>query len=452
MYKPAYNAIPCPASLNGRVRVPFRVKSGIPLSSTVSDILFFLFVVGVPSTFFGLVNPEWIYRPGLFDIRMILILFCCLLSARMIIRWRVLLQLPAGAWLIVAAVYSGLHYVFSAFQFGPGEAFKVFRYFCLPIVAIGPLLYVLSLSRARQLRFLKWGFFVTVLQGLAYILHHAGISIFAAPVHQTIELGGGTVQRFNYAFPPYTLLVLNASLVFVLFQRRFRFGIYFLLSVSVLLLYATRVLIIQGAFNTIMIIAMAMFKSGRKSIGRIGVICLFLIMGCIVFQMIFPQYLGFIAERFSEISGWEGLRGAVSYNKRMTLVEIAVNDMAGMKDMLIGHGYERRPLWDWFQDNYSSGDLSMQGDAPFAGLLYTEGVMGLLLRAAPFLILLSVHIRCFRSSIKVNDTMISTLIIVMIAGTGLTWLQTPALRELPLFLLPYFLLHSFHSFTGWQTV
>lgn len=238
MRKPVYNAIPYPASLNGRVRVPSHVKSGISRSSTVSDILFFLFVVGVPSTFFGLVDPQWVYRPGLFDIRMILILFSSLLLVRMIMRWRALLRLPAGAWLIGAAIYSGLHYVFSAFQFGPSEAFKVFRYFCLPVVAIGPLLYVLSLSRARQLRFLKWGFFVTVLQGLAYILHHAGIPIFPSPVHEIIELSGGTVQRFNYAFPPYTLLVLNASLVFVLFQRRFRFGIYFLLLASVLILYA----------------------------------------------------------------------------------------------------------------------------------------------------------------------------------------------------------------------
>jgi hypothetical protein len=175
-------------------------------------------------------------------------------------------------------------------------------------------------------------------------------------------------------------------------------------------------------------------------------------MGGIVFQMIFPQYIEFIAERFREISGPEGFRAAANYNKRMTLIEIAMNDMAGMKDILIGHGYKRRPLWDWFQDNYSSGDLSMEGDTPFAALLYTEGVMGLLLRAAPFLILLSIHIRCFRSSVNVNDIMISTLIIVMIAGTGLTWLQTEALRDLPLSLLPYFLLHNFHSFTGRQKV
>ncbi len=410
----------------------------------VLDGTFFLILVGVPSNFFGVVNPEWVYRPGLFDIRMILIIFCALLSVIMITRWRTLLQLPAGAWLMGAGVYIGLQLIFSAMQFGAFDTFKVFRYYCLPIVAIGPLLYVLSLSRGRQLRLIRWVFIATVLQGIFYILHHVGISIFFSPVHEVIELGSGVVQRYNHAFPIYTLLVLNASLAFLVFKRRLHFGFYLVLLAIVVIIYATRAFIIQTAFAMMIVLAMALCKQGGKAIGRIGFLILFLVMGGVAFLMIFPQYPEFIGERLLELTGPEGLRSSANYNRRILFVDIAISDMVTMKDMLLGHGYEYQLLSDWLRGDYFS-ELSMQGDAPIAGLLYTEGSIGVFLRAMPFLILLFLHARLFWKAQNANDTMISTLIIAMIAGTGLTWLQTSVLRDLPLSLLPYFLLHRLHS-------
>jgi hypothetical protein len=425
--------------------------SKIDIKSSFSDILFFLCVVGLPSNFFGMVDPEWFYIPGFFDFRMIFILFCALLSIFMMSRWRVLLQLPAGAWLFLVAFYVAVHFIFSALQFGFTDAFKVFRYYCLPIVTMGPLLYILSLSRERQVRLIRWVFIATILQGIFYILHHAGFSVFYSPVHELIYFGAGEVQRYNHAFPPYASLVMNAALLFIIFQKRWHYALYAFVLAGVIVLYATRGVIISATFSIMLILALTMFKQSGKALGRIGIITLFTLMVSVLFMIVFPQYPEFIAERFLELTGPEGLRSSANYNIRMMSVDIAVNDMTTVKDMLFGHGYEFRSMYEYFPGN-PNAELAMQGDAPIAGLLFTEGILGVFLRAVPFLIFLFIHWRLFLQSQNVEDIIISVLVIVSIGGIGVGWLQTTALRDLPFSLLPFFILHCLHSCSSKESV
>jgi len=427
------------------------MEPGNKNNSTIKDFILFLVLVGLPSNVFGMVDPEWFYMPGFFDFRMIFILFCALLSIFMIFRWRMILQLPAGALLFVIAFYVIVQFIFSSFQLGFTDAFTVFRYYCLPIVAIGPLLYVLSLSRERQVRLIQWVFIATVVQGTFFILHHLGFSIFYSPVYEVISFGEGEVQRYSHAFPPYTLLVMNAALLFFLFQRQWHHALYIIVLAAVIILYATRSVIITAVFSMLLILVLTMFKQGGKSLARIGIIILFILMGCVLFIMVFPQYPEYVAERFLELTGTEGLQGSSNYNIRTLTVGIAVNDMATVKDMLFGHGYEFRLLNDYMPGNFSR-ELSMQGDAPIAGLLFTEGILGVFLRALPFLILLFIHLRLFLKSQNVEDIIISILVIVSIAGIGLGWLQTTALRDLPFSLLPFVILHCLHSYSRQESV
>jgi len=118
-------------------------------------------------------------------------------------------------------------------------------------------------------------------------------------------------------------------------------------------------------------------------------------------------------------------------------VENVVADITSLKVYLFGHGYVARLTQDLWNIGTETTEIAMQGDAPIAGLLFTEGFVGVALRALPFMILLFIHIRFFILSNNSEDIIISTLIIVMITGTALTWLQTTALRDLPLSILPY---------------
>jgi len=416
----------------------------IDTKSTFLDILLFLCLVGLSSNFFGIVDPAWFYLPGLFDFRMLFVIFSALLLIFMLFRWQILLSLPAGVWLLFIAAYVAVQFIFSASQFGFTDAFKVFRYYCLPIVSIGPLLYTLTLPKDRQLRLIRWVFIATILQGIFYIMHHLGFSIFYSQVHTLMYFGAGEVQRYNHAFPPYTLFVMNAALLFIFFQNEWHHAFYVIVLASVIILYATRSLVVIAAFSMVFLFGLALFKQGGKTLARIGIIALFIMLGGVLFMMLFPQYPEFLAERFLEITGPEGLRSAPNYNKRMLMVEIATYDMATLKQMLFGHGYEFRLLYDYLPGNLFT-ELSMQGDAPMAGLLFTEGFVGVFLRAMPFIIFLFTHMRLFLKSESSEDLVISSLVIVTISGIALTWLQTTALRDIPFSLLPIVLLHSLHS-------
>lgn len=420
------------------------VSRHIHKKGLIFDWLIFLALVGLPSNFFGMVDPQWFYMPGSFDFRMISIFAYAALSVLMFSKWRLLLTMPSGFWLMIIAIYVLVQFIFSSLNFGFSDAFKVFRYYCLPLVAIGPLLYLLQLPRERLLRLIKWTFIATVLQGLFYILHHAGLSVFYSPTHELIYFGASEVQRYNHAFPPYTLLILNAALLLFLLQRRAHYLFYMFILAAVIILYATRGLIISAVISVTFVAALISSKRGIKTLARTGVVSLFIIIGGITFMMLFPDYLDFIAERFLELAGPGGLRSAPNYNRRMLLVEIATYDMATLKDVLIGHGYEFRLLYDYLPGNLFT-ELTMQGDAPIAGLLFTEGIMGVFLRAIPFVVLLVVHIRIFVKAHTSTDIILSSLVIVTIFIMALTWLQTTALRDLPFSLLPLVLLHRLHT-------
>jgi len=232
--------------------------------------------------------------------------------------------------------------------------------------------------------------------------------------------------------------------LFIFFQNKWHHAFYVIVLALVIMLYATRSLIICAAFSMLFLYALTLVKQGGKPSAGIGIGAIFVILASVLFVMLFPQYPEFIAERFLEIAGPEGLRSAPNYNKRILMVEIATYDMANLKQMLFGHGYEFRLLYDYLPGNLFT-ELSMQGDAPMAGLLFTEGFVGVFLRAMPFIIFLFIHMRLFLKSQSSEDLIISSLVIVTISGIALTWLQTTALRDIPFSLLPIMLLHSLHS-------
>lgn len=423
----------------------YQIAPTNPARDNIADIIFFIFIVGGQSYFFGLINPQWLYVPGFFDIRMLLILYCTILTFLMLRNRWVISFFPGGKIIFFVAAYIFMQFLISAIQLGAFNAFKVFRYYCFPLVAIGPLIYILTISKERQVRFIRWVFIATVVQGLFYILHYAGFSIFFTPTDTVQIFSSLEEQRFNHAFPSYTTFVLNASLLFMIYKNRLSYSLWVILLSFTIILYATRSIIIPVVFSLVMITTMAMLKKGGKIVGALALFSLFAISGYMLFIIIFPEYPNFVADRLLEITGAEGLRGAANYRLRILYVENVVADMSSLKDLLIGHGYEAYLTRDLWNIGREATDISMQGDAPIAGLLFVEGFVGVALRTLPFIILLFVHIRLFFLANNSEDIIISTLIIVMISGSALGWLQTTALRDLPLSLLPYFLLHSLHS-------
>ena len=422
----------------------YKDASARPIRGTVADIIFILFIVGGQSYFFGLINPQWFYVSGFFDIRMPLILYCTILTFLMLRNRWVLSFFPSSKTIFFIAAYVIIQFIFSSIQFGIYNAFKVFRYYCLPLVGIGPLLYVIAISRERQLRLLRWVFIATVVQGFFYILYIAGFSVFYTPTEQSTFYGLDKL-RFNQAFPLFTSFVISASLLFIIYEKRFSFSISFFILIYATILYATRSVIILIFFSGAMIALLAMFKKGSRVLGIFALFSIFAFLGFIFFITIFPDYSEFVFGRFLEITGDEGLRGAANYKLRISYLENVLADMTTLKNTLFGHGYEAQLTRDLWCIGTETTDIGMQGDAPIAGLLFTEGFVGLALRALPFLILFFIHLRLFLLSNNSEDIIISTLIIVMISGNALAWLQTTALRELPLSILPYFILHNLHS-------
>jgi len=416
-----------------------------PARENIADIIFFMFMVGGQSYFFGLINPQWLYVPGLFDIKMLLIIYSTILTFLMLRNRWILSFFPGGKIMFFVAAYVLMQFLFSAIQLGAFNAFKVFRYYCFPLVAIGPLIYILTISRVRQLRFIRWVFIATIAQGLFYILHYAGFSIFFTPTDTVQVFSSFEEQRFNQAFPLYTTFVLNASLLLMIYKNRLSYSLWVILLSFAIILYATRSIIIPAVFSLVMIIAMAMLKKGGKIVGALSLFSLFAISGYMLFIIFFPEYPDFVTGRLLEITGAEGLRGASNYKLRILYVENVVADMSSLKVLLFGHGYQAYLTQDLWALGKEATDIAMQGDAPIAGLLFTEGFVGVALRALPFIVLLFVHIRLLITSNDSDDLIISTLIVIMITSSLLGWLQTTALRDLPLSLLPFFILHALHS-------
>ena len=414
--------------------------------TTARDILFFLFIVGFPSNMFGFVNPDWFYVQGLFDYQMIVILIFAVISVGMALKVKTLLEVPSGKWLLLLAIFLIFNYLASAIRSGPYDAFIVFRYYCLPIVAIGPMLVLTNSSPDRQRRFLRWAFIATIVQAFLYILYCAGVPLFFAPTYISIYRGYGGVSRNFLAFPVYTLLVLGVSFSFAIHGRR---PIYFLLVgllFIVMIVSTVRFYLIQTAVVILVISMLALYKRWYKSVVRLGIVSIVFIVSMSAVLILYPHYFQYISERFMEISGfsWQGLNNAPDFKGRVLYMNVSLYEIHGLKDLLVGHGYKKLFMSDWIKGNYTTG-LATQIDAPLAGLIYTEGIVGVFLRVLPFIVLLFGQIKLLKKSRASWDIMISSVIVAMIVATGIGALQTPDFNNVTWAILPYILLSGLGS-------
>jgi hypothetical protein len=392
-----------------------------------------------------MLDPVWFYVPDLFDLRMLLIIYSLILSLILISQIRLLSLIPAGKVFILIALYVLVELFLSLSRYDKLTTLKMFRFYCLPLFAIGPIIYILCIPAIRLKSIIKWVWAITVLQGFFYILHHAGYSIFFSPVHETINFGSTFVERYNYAFPQYALIFMCASYSAYLLKKKLIYVISLAILLTDIILYSTRYIIVSALFSIICITILTVWKKPAKTIKSIICGIPYIVILSLLLFIIFPNYLQFNKERFAEISTDVGLRGAPTYNLRMQLLEITMSTLSSPRYFLFGNGYKFTLARDYGYPGDFYTELASQGDAPTASVLYCEGLIGLILRSMPFLIMFIIYLKKYLMSKEDKALMMSQLIIVLFTVNLIGWLQSPILRDFPISFLPFLSLHILYK-------
>lgn len=392
-----------------------------------SDLVFFIIIVGVPGSIFGLANDNFFYIRGIFD----LILLSWLLTLPYLFLYHFNLihinRFKWGHYLIILNILLILFFFFSLVRYIPfSEAGKVYRYFFMPISALAILLRCYSMEIYRIRRFFNWILIVMAVQGVFYIIFHlTGFNIFAQDIFLKLYYRGNIVCRYYKAYP-----ILNHILIYISAVNLVRGGKYFkkylplfLISLTCLFLTSTRSNLITNAVFIFLICLFLSILQRRVVVNKILLMGFFLLVFLGTYKNIFPANYQYVTERFLELKQAESIEDVGNFNLRIKLIKDAIESYDGLVETLFGKGYERYA----YSGEY---DLAIGGDTFIAPVLYCEGIIGLIVRFIPILILLFSNMKIIFNPDQKSDIprYIPVIIVCAILSQLVNIVQTPIFK------------------------
>lgn len=341
-------------------------------------------------------------------------------------------QIRSIYWaIIIACAYQLSIFLSTGFTMGMYEALTIYRHSyiqCLHLCILIP--FILQMDSTDLDYVLKLMIRYIIIFSCIYIidcLFFHVLSVMALGRLSVETQGGVSIERSIIGFPPiiggwtYYFFVqsLNGN------RKARHFLMLCLFSIFISFTRNTMLETVAGC----LIASVLLFFKNMVYINRITrFICIILLSSsCLV--LLYPQSLSFWEGKLSNTFNSELKKNQGTYAFREHLIEKSQD--AIKNHPVTGKGYVR----DVKKGQYS---MVLGGDTYIAPVLWCEGYCGLILRVAPYILLLLVSIRSYLSSDNPDE--IDVTIITFVLASMIAYVQTKAITVYPLTLMILLLL------------
>ena len=346
------------------------------------DIIFFMVVVALPSSFFALI-PDTFF----FDLR--IVFFTCSILYLIIYLKNIkkIGKLPGGIAFITLCGFLIWQIAYSLLSKDIPfvEVITVFRAnFFYPLSALGFLLYVIEMDIIRINRFMYWLLITTFIQGILYIISNIfNINIFAFGALE-YEYEGAILLQNMSAIPHYNEILFAFTFASTLFLKKYNKHYFWAIPLIVTIISIVRSQMIVYSVLMFLILLLAKISKTKINFSKFLKILLLGILFLVLILYLFPSHIGGVVTRFGldnqeKISQKKYLEEGTFY-LRLELIKDSYNRTKSNNNLFMGNGYIR-------EARKGEADFVIGGDTLIAPVIYTEGFIGLFLRILPIIIL-----------------------------------------------------------------
>ncbi len=399
-----YNVNSISLEIPGLKRIPLK-------NNLISDFIFFLFLVALPSSFFALIPMEFF-----FDYRLAYWLVGMVYGIIYLKNIRKILRLPGGKLIFLVIIFLIFRLIYSLVidQIPIVEIITIFRTnFFYPISFFGFLLYAIEMDNARINRLLHWILIATFIQGCLYLFSNfLNVKIFSV-------ITGKDPFQNPFAIPRYNAVLFVFGLLAVISYKKFKYNFLWIIPLSVTIVGFIRNQIIVFIIIAFLFLLLINLYFKKPSIAKSFKILVSIIAIYIILNGLFPLQLSLLSEKFN--SG-EGVKSQVAnyfeegtYYFRLNLIKDSYVRTLNNGNILIGNGYIREGIKGGY-------DFVIGGDTLVAPVIYTEGTIGLIIRILPLLYLIIWGIKNLRKSNGFINY--AVIIIILIVPEIINFVQT----------------------------
>jgi len=360
-----------------------------------NDLIFFILVIALPSSFFALIPQTWFYKPGLYDLNLIYLIIGIIYFIFNIGHIPKIIKIPSGKAFILLCLFLIFQIVYSYLvkDISLKEIITVFRKnFAWPIGTLGFLLYVASMDSYRIERFMRWLLMITFIMCIMYIFSNiTGINIWGAETKKPQVFNNEILLQNIYAIPRYIVFLFIFAFIESLVDKSFKKYYMWIVPLIVTIISFVRNQIIMYFVymitSYIIIIISPLKIQLRKIIKQIFL----LLIGILILILIFPTHVERLLYKFGfynvythQIIFFQSKINEGTFNFRILLIKKAYENTKD--NLLLGNGYKRvaRP---------GQYDYVLGTDTFIPPVLYTEGLIGFFFRWLPLLILTFIAVK-----------------------------------------------------------
>lgn len=353
------------------------------------DFLVFLIMVGVPSYFFGFVNQNVLYKPGLFDINLLLLILTSPLILLYFRNIKLFINVPGGKSFILLTIYIIFEIFYSIIKGIPlKEIITIFRsQFFYPIACMGLLLFLSKMNNRRFNYFMYWVIIATFIQGSLFVLSElTGIKFFnTSPT-------GREGQNF-FALPLYNNVVFVFAFISAVAFRSFKKHWLWIVPLIISIIIRVRSYFLTYVFYFLLTMILFLILRRYINISNLIKITIIFMVLLIIVPILFSPQINQLYEKFGINATGSNIINMVKYYSeettyafRIGLIRKSINKTIEQGNLFLGNGYIRES----YPGNY---DFVLGQDAPIAAVIFTEGLVGLILRWTPILLLLILSLK-----------------------------------------------------------
>lgn len=383
------------------------------------DLLFFLAVVALPSSFFNFVD-----KTIFIDLRLLFLVVGVLYLVFNIKYLKKISHIKGGRLLLLLIFFIFFKILHSiAFQNIPWiEVLTIFRTnFFFPIVTLGFLLYAAKMNNDRLYRFFYWLLLVTFLQGVLYIIANlTGFNFYANTAKEFQEFQGTTIIQNLQSLPDYNIILFAFTLLTVLIVPKFKKHWLWIISLIVTVLSIVRSQIIVYVLILFSLYGFGIFSNLKMGVSKIVKALIVLTIFSLIALLVFPAHIGRVINKFgfdkSEQINASSYTEEGTFKVRLNIIEDAYLRTERNNNLMLGNGYKR-------EASKGKYDFVVGGDTLIAPVIFTEGFLGIFIRSLPVIYFLFFGFTNLRNKNK-QIALFALLIVALITPEILNAVQT----------------------------
>jgi len=375
------------------------------------DLIYFLFLVAFPSSFFAFVPTDLFY-----DIRLVYWIIGMLYGILYIKYLKKIGRLVGGKLLILLVVFLIFRFLYSLIidQIPLTEVITIFRTnFFYPIAALGFLLYAASMDNERIYRFFYWLILVMLILGVLYLFSNlTGKNIYAVISKEEFANFKGQLLLQNLsALPRYHVILYVFGIFTVFTSKKSKYHFYWIIPFTF-----TVISIVRNQIIVYIIIMVLFFIIGNLYIKEIKLaktikFIVIAFLAIVLLAIVFSSHVGRVLNKFGlDQSNVEFIASNIeggNYDFRIRLIEESYTRTKQNGNLLLGNGYTR-------EAGKGGYDFVLGGDTLIAPVLFTEGFSGLILRVLPLFYFLFFGLKHLKSKFQLLKYFSFMMVIILI--------------------------------------